>query len=69
LALSAKELNYYSVADGPADRTTPAEVALAILMKPTPRFTRMKTKLGIVPIAGTMLFADGKKLMRNRHRA
>jgi hypothetical protein len=57
-----------SVADGPADRTTPAEVATAILAKPTPRFVRMKTKLGVV-LTGMSLFADGKKLMRNRRLA
>jgi hypothetical protein len=68
-ALSAKELSDYSVADSPADRTTPAEVATAILTKPTPGFARMKTKLCVVQTAGTTLFADGKKLMRNRRRA
>ncbi len=56
------------MADGPADRTTPAEVATAILAKPTPRFVRMKTKLGVV-LTGMSLFADGKKLMRNRRLA
>jgi hypothetical protein len=56
--LSAKELNDYSVADGPADRITPAEVAAAILTKPTPGLTRMKIKLGVVSTAGTTLFAD-----------
>ncbi len=61
MALSAIELNDYSVADSPADRTTPTEVDAAILTKPTPRLTRMKTKLGVVPTAGTTLFADGKK--------
>jgi hypothetical protein len=61
LSLSAKELNDYSVADGPADRTTSAEVAAAILTKHTSGCTRMKTKLGVVPTAGTTLFADGKK--------
>jgi hypothetical protein len=49
------------VADGPADRTTPTEVATAILTKPTPRFARMKTNLGVVSTAGILLFDDGKK--------
>ncbi len=49
------------MADSPADRTTPAEVAAAILMKPPPGCTRMKTKLGIMPTTRTTLFADEKK--------
>ncbi len=49
------------MADGPANRTTPTEVAAAILTKPTPRFAIMKTKLGVVSTAGMSLFADGKK--------
>jgi hypothetical protein len=67
-ALSAIELCDYSVADGPANRTTPTKVAVAILTKPTPRFARMKAKLGVVLTAGMLSFADGKKLMRNQSR-
>jgi hypothetical protein len=52
--------------DSPANRTAPPEVVAAILKKPAPRIAGMKTKFGIV-LTGKALFADGKKLMRNRH--
>jgi hypothetical protein len=48
------------MADGPANKTAPAEVVAAALNKPTPGFAGMKTKLGGVPVS-TALFADGKK--------
>jgi hypothetical protein len=56
------------MADGPADKTAPAEVDAAALNKPTPKFAGMKRKLGGVPTS-TALFADGKKIMRNLHYA
>jgi hypothetical protein len=48
------------MADGPTNKTAPAEVVAAALNKPTPGFAGMKTKLGGVPTS-TALFADGKK--------
>ncbi len=60
LELSAKELSYSAMADGPANKTAPAEVVAAALNKPTPRFAGMKMKLGSVPLS-TALFADGEK--------
>jgi hypothetical protein len=67
-ALSAKELSYSAMADGPANKTAPTEVVAAALNKPTPRFAGTKTKLGGV-LTSTALFADGKKIMRNLHYA
>jgi hypothetical protein len=48
------------MADGPTDKTAPAEVVAAALNKPTPGFAGMKAKLGGVPTS-TALFADGKR--------
>ncbi len=48
------------MADGPANKTAPAEVVTAALNKPTPGFAGMKMKLGDVPTS-TALFADGEK--------
>jgi hypothetical protein len=59
-ALSAKELSYSAMADGPANKTAPAEVVAAALNKPTPGLALMKMKLGSVPTS-TALFADGEK--------
>ena len=39
---------------GPADRRTPPEVVAAILKKPTPGITGMKTKIGVV-LTGTVV--------------
>jgi hypothetical protein len=64
--LSAEESSDSTMPDGQSNKTAPAELVAAALIKPTLRIAGMKTKLGGVLISPA-LFADGKKIMRNLH--